>query len=120
MCGICGQFDPAGADPATIDSMMSTLVHRGPDDEGSCLIGPIGLGSRRLSIIDLAEGRQPIANEDETIWIVFNGEIYNYPDLRRELLERARQRAALEGRELLEWVKIGANREDGAARLGDR
>ena len=88
MCGICGQFDPAGADPATMDAMLSTLVHRGPDDEGSCLIGPIGLGSRRLSIIDLAEGHQPIANEDETIWIVFNGEIYNYPDLRRELLER--------------------------------
>lgn len=65
--------------------MNGALIHRGPDDEGYYVSGPIGLGHRRLSIIDLERGRQPISNEDETIWIVFNGEIYNFPELRREL-----------------------------------
>jgi asparagine synthase (glutamine-hydrolysing) len=68
--------------------MADSIRHRGPDDEGCYLDGPIGLASRRLSIIDLDHGRQPIANEDETVWIVFNGEIYNYPELRADLLER--------------------------------
>jgi asparagine synthase (glutamine-hydrolysing) len=65
--------------------MCQTIVHRGPDDEGIHAQGPIGLGMRRLSIIDLSGGHQPIHNEDQTIWIVFNGEIYNFPELRREL-----------------------------------
>lgn len=90
MCGICGIFlyDPrAQVDPVVLDRMNRTMVHRGPDDEGSYLSGPIGLAMRRLSIIDLATGIQPISNEDKTIWIVFNGEIYNYRELRRELVD---------------------------------
>ena len=66
--------------------MMATMHHRGPDDEGMYLSGNVGLGHRRLSIIDLNTGKQPIANEDDTVWIVFNGEIYNYQELRKELL----------------------------------
>ena len=65
--------------------MCESIIHRGPDDEGLVLRDGVGLGVRRLSIIDLQSGHQPIANEDETIWIVFNGEIYNYPELRTEL-----------------------------------
>lgn len=88
MCGICGKYSPAGVRPEEIKSMLNAIVHRGPDDEGMYVNGRIGLGNRRLSIIDLPGGRQPISNEDETIWVVFNGEIYNYPTLRRELQER--------------------------------
>jgi asparagine synthase (glutamine-hydrolysing) len=91
MCGICGIFllDP-GAEPERhqLQQMNRTMIHRGPDDEGYYVSGPVGLAMRRLSIIDLPGGRQPIANEDETIWIVFNGEIYNYPELRSELLAK--------------------------------
>jgi len=65
--------------------MCQTIVHRGPDDEGVYAEGPVGLGMRRLSIIDLAGGQQPIANEDQTVWVVFNGEIYNYRELRPDL-----------------------------------
>jgi asparagine synthase (glutamine-hydrolysing) len=65
--------------------MNAALSHRGPDDEGYYFDGPIGLGHRRLSIIDLERGRQPLSNEDGTVWIVFNGEIYNFPELRRAL-----------------------------------
>jgi asparagine synthase (glutamine-hydrolysing) len=88
MCGICGKYSPAGVHAADIQPMLDAIAHRGPDDEGTYAAGPIGLGNRRLSIIDLPGGRQPIANEDETIWIVFNGEIYNYPALRHELQQR--------------------------------
>jgi asparagine synthase (glutamine-hydrolysing) len=65
--------------------MAGTLVHRGPDDEGYYLSGPVGLGFRRLSIIDLSGGHQPMSDQEEKVWIVFNGEIYNYPELRQEL-----------------------------------
>ncbi len=65
--------------------MCQTIVHRGPDDEGVYTRGPVGLGMRRLSIIDLSGGRQPIHNEDQSVWVVFNGEIYNFPELRQEL-----------------------------------
>jgi len=75
-------------DAETVHRMCQTIVHRGPDDEGVFVRGPVGLGMRRLSIIDLSGGKQPIHNEDETIWIVFNGEIYNFPELRRELEAR--------------------------------
>lgn len=68
--------------------MCQTIVHRGPDDEGIYAKGPAGLGMRRLSIIDLAGGRQPIHNEDESVWVVFNGEIYNFPELRLDLERR--------------------------------
>ena len=75
-------------DAETVHRMCQTIVHRGPDDEGVYVRGPVGLGMRRLSIIDLSGGKQPIHNEDETIWIVFNGEIYNFPELRHELEAR--------------------------------
>lgn len=88
MCGICGivNFNPdQGVERGLIESMTNTLVHRGPDDEGYFIEGGVALGHRRLSIIDLAGGRQPIFNEDASAVIVFNGEIYNYSDLTREL-----------------------------------
>jgi asparagine synthase (glutamine-hydrolysing) len=87
MCGIAGWHAPDGIrdDLVLIKSMLSALVHRGPDDEGYHLEGPVALGSRRLSIIDVQGGHQPIANEDGTVWVVLNGEIYNFHELRREL-----------------------------------
>lgn len=88
MCGICGKYSPAGVRAAEIQPMLDAIAHRGPDDEGVYVDGRIALGNRRLSIIDLPGGRQPIANEDETIWVVYNGEIYNYPALRHELQQR--------------------------------
>jgi len=88
MCGIAGIIgaaDDYGIDPDTIRLMCQTLVHRGPDDEGLFVKNGAGLGMRRLSIIDLAGGHQPVFNEDGTIAVVFNGEIYNFRELRREL-----------------------------------
>ena len=87
MCGIAGVAFASDklADPAQVQRMCDVIRHRGPDDEGIFVDGPVGLGMRRLSIIDLASGHQPIHNEDETIWVVFNGEIYNYAKLRAEL-----------------------------------
>ncbi len=85
MCGICGLWQPTGVNERLVRSMNEALVHRGPDDEGYYFDGPIGLGHRRLSIIDLEGGRQPLSNEDGTVWIVFNGEIYNFLELRQEL-----------------------------------
>ena len=87
MCGIAGMVGRAGetVDAAEVRRMCQTIVHRGPDDEGIYAHGPAGLGMRRLSIIDVSGGQQPIHNEDESLWIVFNGEIYNFPELRREL-----------------------------------
>jgi asparagine synthase (glutamine-hydrolysing) len=90
MCGIAGfvggRSDTASAEQ--VRQMCQTIVHRGPDDEGVYARGPAGLGMRRLSIIDVSGGRQPIHNEDQTIWVVFNGEIYNFPELRAELEQR--------------------------------
>jgi asparagine synthase (glutamine-hydrolysing) len=90
MCGIAGIIgrEDEGINPADVRRMCQTIVHRGPDDEGIHARGPVGLGIRRLSIIDLAGGRQPIHNEDKTVWLVFNGEIYNFRELRRELETR--------------------------------
>ena len=91
MCGIAGmvQAHPDGAvDRATIHRMCEAIVHRGPDDEGIFVKAGVGLGMRRLSIIDLAGGRQPIFNEDKTIGIVFNGEIYNFQELHSQLQAR--------------------------------
>jgi len=88
MCGICGQFNFARnepVEPATIRRMTGTIVHRGPDDEGYFISGPVGLGFRRLSIIDLAGGHQPMSDAEETVWVIFNGEIYNFKELRAEL-----------------------------------
>src|SRR3954452_22525575 len=86
MCGICGIASMRGAvDPDRLRRMAETLYHRGPDSEGAHVDGAIGLAARRLAIIDLAGGDQPIANEDGTVVVVQKGEIYNYPDLRDEL-----------------------------------
>jgi asparagine synthase (glutamine-hydrolysing) len=91
MCGICGLVSLDGAtapDPAALAAMNETLVHRGPDSEGSLIDGPTGLAMRRLSIIDLAGGDQPISNEDGRIQVIQNGEIYNYRELMEELRGR--------------------------------
>ncbi|HEV2901918.1 MAG TPA: asparagine synthase (glutamine-hydrolyzing) [Gaiellaceae bacterium] len=86
MCGICGLASRGGAvDPERLRAMSATLVHRGPDSDGELLDGPVGLAARRLSIIDLEGGDQPIANEDRTVHVVQNGEIYNHRELRAEL-----------------------------------
>jgi asparagine synthase (glutamine-hydrolysing) len=85
MCGICGRYSPSGVKSEELNAMLDTLVHRGPDDSGCYVNTNIGLGSRRLSIIDLKTGNQPISNEDGTIWVVHNGEIYNYQTLRVQL-----------------------------------
>ncbi|NQT24445.1 asparagine synthase (glutamine-hydrolyzing) [candidate division KSB1 bacterium] len=88
MCGICGmvyQDTSRRPLPEIIDAMCKTITHRGPDDQGVQIIGQAGLGMRRLSIIDLSTGHQPLSNEDESIWIVFNGEIYNFQELRKTL-----------------------------------
>jgi asparagine synthase (glutamine-hydrolysing) len=94
MCGICGIYNfgtKAPADEAALRRAAATMAHRGPDDEGFHLDGELGLGNRRLSIIDLPGGHQPLANEDHTIWITFNGEIYNYRELRADLIARGHQ-----------------------------
>jgi asparagine synthase (glutamine-hydrolysing) len=91
MCGICGEyfFNPSqAAESRRLAAMQEAIRHRGPNDDGQFISGPCGLGFRRLSIIDLEGGHQPIQNEDGTIWVTLNGEIYNYPALRRELEER--------------------------------
>jgi asparagine synthase (glutamine-hydrolysing) len=88
MCGICGVFycdQNRTVEPRLLERMNRSMVHRGPDDEGYYYSGPLGLGMRRLSIIDLSTGHQPIPNEDESVWIVFNGEIYNFLELHSEL-----------------------------------
>ena len=91
MCGISGifEFDQARViDRRLVHGMNEALRHRGPDDEGIFVGEGIGLGHRRLSIIDVAGGHQPISNEDGTIWVLLNGEIYNYPELSRDLQSR--------------------------------
>jgi len=91
MCGIAGIASAVAderIDAATIHRMCQAIVHRGPDDEGIFAKDGVGLGMRRLSIIDLAGGHQPVFNEDRSVWVVFNGEIYNFPELRGELESR--------------------------------
>jgi asparagine synthase (glutamine-hydrolysing) len=94
MCGIAGIVSTARGeriDPATIHRMCEVIVHRGPDDEGIFVKDGVGLGMRRLSIIDISGGHQPVFNEDRTVCMVFNGEIYNFPRLREDLLRRGHQ-----------------------------
>ena len=91
MCGICGKFNfdrERHVDPGILRRMLDTIRHRGPDGSGYYLSGPVGLGHRRLSIIDLESGDQPMSNEDGSIWTVYNGEIYNFAELRAELKGR--------------------------------
>ena len=88
MCGICGQYNfgnPVPVQRRDIEAMTRTLVHRGPDDEGYYITGPLGFGFRRLSIIDLGGGHQPMSDREESVWVIFNGEIYNFHELRDEL-----------------------------------
>jgi asparagine synthase (glutamine-hydrolysing) len=91
MCGIAGRLNFASENYASsqlIRRMTDLIAHRGPDSEGQYLSGPLGLGHRRLSIIDVSAGAQPLCNEDKSIWIVFNGEIYNFLELRAQLLNK--------------------------------
>src|SRR5881628_3977293 len=91
MCAIVGivKLDPRErVDNAPLKRMRDILVHRGPDGAGLWSEGPVGLGHRRLAIVDVAGGHQPMTNEDRTVWIVFNGEIYNHAEIRRELEAR--------------------------------
>src|SRR3954465_7778583 len=89
MCGIAGFLLRGGqAQLQTVTEMCRRITHRGPDDEGFHVDGPCAIGMRRLSIIDLFTGHQPISNEDGSMWIVFNGEIYNYRELRDDLIRR--------------------------------
>ena len=91
MCGICGQYNFASGAPVLrqdVEAMTATIRHRGPDDDGFLFAGPLGLGFRRLSIIDLAGGHQPMSDAEETVWVIFNGEIYNFRELRGELESR--------------------------------
>lgn len=93
MCGIIGFFGKGSEVPAEEQLKLAAdaMRHRGPDDEGTYYHPPIGLGFKRLAIIDLAGGSQPIPNEDKTVWVVFNGEIYNFRELREQLMERGHQ-----------------------------
>ena len=88
MCGICGIYNLKSGkvvDRESLLKMNHAIKHRGPDDAGIYIDGSLGIAHRRLSIIDLASGHQPMSNEDETIWIIFNGEIYNHESLRFSL-----------------------------------
>src|SRR5688572_6153207 len=91
MCGLCGKlvFDGSLPDVGVLEAMNATLTHRGPDDEGIHIEPGIGLGERRLSVIDIRSiATAPLPNEDRTIWVVFNGEIYNFRELRAQLVSR--------------------------------
>lgn len=88
MCGITGYINPAGVKDSDIDTMNNAVKHRGPDDAGIFTRNSVGLGHRRLSIIDLGNGHQPMSNADGTIWITFNGEIYNYQEVKQTLVDK--------------------------------
>ncbi len=91
MCGICGVYNVQSGEPVSqglVEQMTHLISHRGPDDSGVYLDADMGLGFARLSIIDLSGGHQPMSNETGDIWIVFNGEIWNYKTLRKELIEK--------------------------------
>ncbi|HET6821086.1 MAG TPA: asparagine synthase (glutamine-hydrolyzing), partial [Anaerolineales bacterium] len=93
MCGICGisYSDHQAPDQAVVEAMTKAIVHRGPDSDGFHTEPGVGLGVRRLAIIDVKGGDQPIPNEDESLWIVFNGESHNFPELYADLLKRGHE-----------------------------
>lgn len=101
MCGICGTT--ASADERAVAAMNAAMVHRGPDDEGVYADHDAGvaLGARRLSVIDVEGGHQPLANEQGTVWAVLNGEIYNHPRLRERLLAGGHELATRSDTEVL-------------------
>lgn len=121
MCGICGQLNfvkEEPVDPETIRRMSRSMLHRGPDDEGNFVSGPVGLGFRRLSIIDLAGGRQPMSDAEGSVQVVFNGEIYNFRELRRDLEMRGHKFRTRSDTEVLvhgykQWGKEVFNRLNG-------
>src|SRR5690242_8457444 len=91
MCGIAGMIDLVdrrAVAPGTLQAMADSIVHRGPDEEGRLLLPGLGLASRRLSIVGLADGRQPIFNEDKSVAVVYNGELFDYPEQRAALQAR--------------------------------
>jgi asparagine synthase (glutamine-hydrolysing) len=107
MCGIAGALDLRAQRPfpeARLRAMTDAIAHRGPDDEHVHLEPGLALGARRLSIVDLSGGRQPLCNEDGTIWVAFNGELFEYPELYRELLDRGHRPATRCDTEL--WVHL--------------
>lgn len=103
MCGICGiyNFDKSPADREVLGSMLGMIRHRGPDEYGLHLQEAVGLGHARLSIIDLSSGQQPMHNHDRSVWITFNGEIFNYLELREELERKGRRFATTSDTEVL-------------------
>jgi asparagine synthase (glutamine-hydrolysing) len=112
MCGIAGWVDLAGRRPApagAVAAMAAALHHRGPDEDGLLTQDGLCLASRRLSIVGLADGRQPIANEDRTVWVVFNGELFDYPEKRRELEAKGHRFRTSTDTELLPhlWEEYG-------------
>jgi asparagine synthase (glutamine-hydrolysing) len=112
VCGIAGIVDLAGRRPApaeTLAAMAAAIVHRGPDEDGFLDRDGLGLASRRLSIVGLADGRQPIPNEDRTVWVVFNGELFDYPEERAALEAKGHRFATHTDTELLPhlWEEYG-------------
>ncbi len=103
MCGIAGvlNFNAEKINPGLLHRMIGMINHRGPDDNGVYADGPIGLAHARLSIIDLAGGKQPMHNEDKSLWITFNGEIFNYVELRKELLKKGHRFSSQSDTEVL-------------------
>ena len=121
MCGIAGllSFDRGGrVNPARLTAMRDSLEHRGPDGEGLMVEGPVGLAHRRLAIVDVAGGHQPMCNEDRSVWVVFNGEIYNHADLRPDLIARGHHYATRSDTETIlhlydEYGDAGVERLEG-------
>ncbi len=119
MCGIAGAVDLRGMREFAYDrllAMTGSIAHRGPDDEQVHIEPGVALGARRLSIIDLAGGRQPLANEDHSVWVAFNGELFEYPELRRQLLARGHRLATRCDTEA--WVHLYEDRRRGDVREG--
>ncbi len=114
MCGIAGALDLNGRrefPPDVLAAMTGAIAHRGPDDEQAHAEPGVSLGARRLAIVDLAGGRQPIANEDGTVWVAFNGELFEYPELRADLLARGHRLATRCDTEA--WVHLFEDRAEG-------
>src|SRR3954471_9889409 len=114
MCGIAGALDLKGSrefPAARLLAMTGAIAHRGPDDEQVHIEPGVALGARRLSIVDLAGGRQPIPNEDQSVWVAFNGELFEYPELRQELLARGHRLVTRCDTEA--WVHLYEDRGEG-------